>query len=175
MCDKNVERARLIKLRAGLADRAAMSEKIAKNALPLVYGNVMVYISVGTEVDTSPLIEILSDKPDIALFAPYTNGGIITPRKIVCVGKPDKWGNMSERCYGYDISTKIDVCITPLLGFNGKLFRIGYGKGCYDRFFAEHKCKKIGLAFSVQKTDFVQEKHDVPLDCCVTEKDVIYS
>ena len=175
--DKNAARARLLKVRAGIENRHELSESIARRAAELAEGNVMLYIAMGTEAETYPLAMRLADKPGVTLFAPYTSGGIITPRKISCFGKPNRMGNMPEECYAVsgEKSTKIDCCITPLVGFNKELFRIGYGMGCYDRYFAEQKCKKIGLAFSVQYANFLPDAHDVSLDCCVTEKDVLYS
>ncbi len=42
----------------------------------------------------------------------------------------------------------IDIVITPLLAFDLKGYRVGYGKGFYDRFFASlHKdAKRIGIS-----------------------------
>ena len=65
----------------------------------------------------------------------------------------------------------IDLVITPLLGFDTKGYRVGYGKGFYDRFFASlHKdVKKIGISlFSPCEVVEDINEHDVPLTCCVT-------
>ena len=67
---------------------------------------------------------------------------------------------------------KIDVVFIPLLAFDEKGNRVGYGKGYYDRFL--HLCKtttlKIGLSFFDAETRLIQDttEHDVPLDFCVT-------
>lgn len=61
------------------------------------------------------------------------------------------------------------VTIVPLLGFNKSLHRIGYGKGCYDRYFARNPdTAKIGIAYDEQLCDFTPEPHDVALDCIIT-------
>ena len=165
----------LSRYRSGLEDKPAISRVIADKALPLLHGSVMVYISIGSEVDTAYLLDRLMEKHDVTVYAPYTSDGIITPLKLLSRGVADKTGNLPRECYDNSyIPSKIDFCITPLLGFNERGYRIGYGKGCYDRFFAEHSTFKIGLAFSGQAIKFRPECTDIPLDCCVTDKSVIY-
>ncbi len=76
-----------------------------------------------------------------------------------------------------------DVVLLPLLAVDRKGNRLGYGKGYYDRYFADltqKSCKpvKIGLAFDFQVVNFVpsvysQEHKDIPLDGIVTESKVI--
>ena len=43
---------------------------------------------------------------------------------------------------------RIDVCLVPLLCFDERGFRVGYGKGFYDKFLSECRadCLKIGLS-----------------------------
>lgn len=174
--DKDEARAVALEKRANVADRLVLSKIIADRVLPLVYGNVMVYAAIGSEVDTSTLISALNERSDVTVFVPYTEGCEIIPRRLRKIGVPNNIGNLPLECYA-DIgnaSTKIDCCISPLIGFNCNGYRIGYGKGCYDRYFAQEKTRRIGLAYSVQYIDFLPEPHDIPLDCCVTEKDVIY-
>lgn len=168
-------RKSLRQYRDKLSDKPSLSRAIAGKALPLLSGNVLVYISIGSEVDTAYLLDKLMIKEGVTVFAPYTQYGIITPRKLLSRGTADRMGNLPRECYDNSyIPSKIDFCITPLLGFNERGYRIGYGKGCYDRFFAEHSTFKIGLAFSGQAIKFQPECTDVPLDCCVTDKNVIY-
>ena len=69
-----------------------------------------------------------------------------------------------------------NVILLPLLAFDKKNNRIGYGKGYYDRFL--NKCSKkkikiitIGVAFSFQKYNKLPiTKTDVELDYILTEK-----
>ena len=167
-------RERLLSVRRGLADKPVLSEIVCRKAAKLVSGNVMVYVSMGAELDTKPLVDII--KHNCAIFVPHTSSdGIITPVQLIKWGAPDRMGNLPPECAErVDNKIKLDYCITPLLGFNTEGYRIGYGKGCYDRFFAQNDVCKIGMAFSCQLADFHADTHDVPLDCCVTEQDVIY-
>ena len=68
-------------------------------------------------------------------------------------------------------SDNIDLVITPLLAFDLKGYRVGYGKGFYDRFFASlHKdVKKIGISLFMP-CEVIEDinEHDIPLTCCVT-------
>ncbi|MCH5351689.1 MAG: 5-formyltetrahydrofolate cyclo-ligase [Clostridiales bacterium] len=169
---KTEKRKELLSLRASVTDKIVKARAATDNILPLLSGNVMVYIPIGSELSTLPLITALNDISGVTLFAPHTAGDIITPKKLISVGTADRYGNMPIDCYG-DCG-KIDICVTPLLGIDGKGYRLGYGKGCYDRFFAGFTGVKIGFCFSEQFTEFAHSAHDVPLDVCVTEKNVIY-
>ena len=76
------------------------------------------------------------------------------------------------------ISEKViypDILLVPLLAFDSRLYRIGYGGGYYDRYIKKIKQKKnittIGLAYSFQKIKEVPiNKHDIKLDFVITNK-----
>ena len=43
------------------------------------------------------------------------------------------------------------ICIIPAIAFDKKGFRLGYGKGYYDRYLARYpKCKTIAVGFDLQ-------------------------
>lgn len=68
-------------------------------------------------------------------------------------------------------SKKIDVVFVPLLAFDEKGHRVGYGKGFYDKFLSECKPEvlKIGLSFFESETlipDVLTT--DIQLDLCIT-------
>ena len=68
-----------------------------------------------------------------------------------------------------------DLVICPLLAYDSKGMRLGYGGGFYDRTIRQLRRNKqtryMGLAFSEQKSyhDLPSEAHDVPLDAVLTE------
>jgi 5-formyltetrahydrofolate cyclo-ligase len=71
-----------------------------------------------------------------------------------------------------------DVLLVPLVAFDGRLNRLGYGGGYYDRLIAKltkkKKILKIGLALSAQKINIVPtNKYDQKLDYIVTNKYII--
>ncbi|MCT4628509.1 5-formyltetrahydrofolate cyclo-ligase [Winogradskyella sp.] len=80
--------------------------------------------------------------------------------------------NIPEPIDGIEISTpQIDIVFIPLLAFDNKGNRVGYGKGFYDRFLSHCKPEtlKIGLSFfETEKEHFETNNNDVTLDYCVT-------
>jgi 5-formyltetrahydrofolate cyclo-ligase len=68
-------------------------------------------------------------------------------------------------------SNEIDLVIVPLLAFDERGYRVGYGRGFYDRFLAQCRpdAQKIGLSYfpPVERIDDVNE-FDIKLDSCVT-------
>lgn len=69
-----------------------------------------------------------------------------------------------------------DILLVPLLAYDRRGQRLGYGGGYYDRTIADLRSKKqvevVGIGFSVQKSVELLpvEPHDVVLDCVVTER-----
>ncbi len=71
-----------------------------------------------------------------------------------------------------------DVLIIPLLSFDRKGYRLGYGGGFYDRTLEKLRVLKkitaIGVAYAAQEVDAVPHgDHDQPLDYIMTEREVI--
>ena len=81
-----------------------------------------------------------------------------------------------EPVLGIEIeASKIDVVFVPLLAFDDKGHRVGYGKGYYDRFLTTCRpdCIKVGLSFFEKEQDsFIIEPTDIPLDYCVTPRQI---
>ena len=83
----------------------------------------------------------------------------------------NKYG-IDEPIDGIDMfSTEIDLVIVPLLCFDTKGYRVGYGKGYYDRFLktCRKDCIKIGFSYfePIDKIEDV-DKYDVKLNYCIT-------
>ncbi|HEX7784094.1 MAG TPA: 5-formyltetrahydrofolate cyclo-ligase [Sphingobium sp.] len=68
-----------------------------------------------------------------------------------------------------------DVIIAPLLGFDRRMNRLGWGGGYYDRAFARYPdALRIGIAWSVQEyEDIPAEVWDMPLQAILTEVEFI--
>ena len=71
-----------------------------------------------------------------------------------------------------------NVALVPLLAFDKNNYRLGYGKGYYDKFLNKYlKLNKniitIGVAFSFQKYNKLPiSKFDVKLNYILTEKGI---
>lgn len=64
------------------------------------------------------------------------------------------------------------LVLAPLLGFDRRGVRLGWGKGCYDRYLASRSPRPfvVGVAFSYQEVaELPAESHDHRLDAVVTE------
>ena len=71
-----------------------------------------------------------------------------------------------------------NILLIPLVGFDDRLNRLGYGGGYYDRYLSTVKNKnkiiKIGVGFSFQKIRKIPiNKYDMKLNCIITEKKII--
>jgi len=68
-----------------------------------------------------------------------------------------------------------DMVFVPLLAIDMGGYRIGYGKGFYDRFLADcsEDCLKIGFSY-FEPVEQIADKHefDVPLNLCITPQSV---
>ena len=69
-----------------------------------------------------------------------------------------------------------DVLLVPMLAFDRRGYRMGYGGGFYDRTLAKLRALKkvtaIGIAYAGQEIDMVpRDDHDQPLDWIMTERE----
>ena len=66
--------------------------------------------------------------------------------------------------------TNLDIVLLPLLAFDLKGNRVGYGKGFYDRYLLNCRpdCLKIGISL-FDPVDLIEdvESHDIPLDIAI--------
>ncbi len=69
-----------------------------------------------------------------------------------------------------------DAIIVPVVAFDRRCQRIGFGGGWYDRLLSQQpQAQKIGLAFESQRINKVPtESHDIGLDIVVTESRTYY-
>lgn len=67
-----------------------------------------------------------------------------------------------------------DVCIVPAMAYDKKGFRLGYGKGFYDRFLPNFMGVKIGFCYSsFIRPQLPRGRYDISVDSIITEKGVI--
>ncbi|MEM9881755.1 MAG: 5-formyltetrahydrofolate cyclo-ligase [Planctomycetota bacterium] len=143
------------------ADRQAGGDRLHQRLVKLPEyasaGSVFVYVAVGREVPTAPLIPGLLDR-----------GVVVTlPR----VDDADTGRMSAVRIDGPPLETTPDVTILPGLGFDPETgVRLGQGGGFYDRYLAAHPDTfAVGLAFDTQlQTGLPADPHDRPADAIVT-------
>ena len=140
--------------------------------------HVFLTIEEQKEVNTDYLLNILSGKDKhIVLSKSDFETKIMTNYLLTdnTVIKKNDY-NIPEPIGGIEITNnKIEVVFIPLLAFDTRGHRVGYGKGFYDKFLKE--CKpgtvKIGLSF-YEPEDHIDDvfKGDMKLDYCITPKKV---
>jgi 5-formyltetrahydrofolate cyclo-ligase len=137
---------------------------------------VAVYLPIGSEIDTLPIIDRLVRR-DLAIALPHVAGRKGAMRFLRWTpGDPLPGGPMGLRQPAVDAPELVpDLILTPLLAFDARLHRLGYGAGFYDRAFVAHPhARRVGLAWSVQQVAAIaDESWDVALHAVATEKDWI--
>ncbi len=71
---------------------------------------------------------------------------------------------------------RIDLLVVPGIAFDKQGYRLGYGKGYYDRYLSEKKPQfAIGLAYNFQLLESLpHDKHDAKMDAIATEDGILY-
>jgi 5-formyltetrahydrofolate cyclo-ligase len=169
------------KLRSALSSKQIdnLSLQIANLTLQLPiwkhsFFHIFLTIDSLKEIATEPLLSILSGK-DKHIVVSKSNFETRALSHILLQDntllKINSW-NIPEPENGIAISTEqIEVVFIPLLAFDLRGNRVGYGKGFYDDFL--NNCSKdtlkIGLSFFEAEANIADvEPHDIPLDYCVT-------
>lgn len=183
---KNELRAKAKEYRASLTEqqKKALDIAIFENLCSVLEYNsaktVLCYMSTPSEVDTKGIISSLfKQNKTVAVPRCIDNSRDMefyiissfeqTQKRTFGVFEPD-----SEKCQRLR-DYRNAVCILPGLAFDREGFRLGYGKGYYDRFLSSFKGTKIGIVY--EKCLFDELIHgffDVPADIVVTEKQVNY-
>jgi 5-formyltetrahydrofolate cyclo-ligase len=70
-----------------------------------------------------------------------------------------------------DAAPQPDVQVIPMLAFNERKFRLGYGKGYYDAYLKTFSGVKLGLCYAEDaEVHLVEDPWDIPLDEIVSER-----
>ena len=132
-----------------------------------------------SEIDTRPLLgKLAGDGWTTCLPIVIANGQPLQFRRWL-PGEPTLkgvWGIPRPSDEAPELDP--DVLIIPMLAFDRKGYRLGYGGGFYDRTLEKLRATKkiiaIGVAYSAQElADVPHGNHDQPLDYVLTEREVI--
>ncbi len=97
--------------------------------------NILLYIPLGIEVDIKPLIKSLRKTKNKNVYVPFMQGETFKIVKYRLPLHKKKFG-IKEPNNSFFKAPKIDLAIVPVVGIDKLEKRIGFGKGMYDRFFA---------------------------------------
>lgn len=157
----------------------AISNQLIKlNIWDKNYFHVFLPIVEHQEVDTELILHLLSGKDKEILISKSNFETRIMTHYLLTDStkiKKNEYG-IPEPVDGIEVpSKKVEVVFVPLLAFDKKGHRVGYGKGFYDKFLSECNAEtiKIGLSF-FEAEDEIEDvfENDIRLDYCVTPKKI---
>lgn len=177
------DQSKLLRNSLSSDDKHRLDQKIANRLLNLWYFReaelLLSYVSNSIEVDSRFIIRQALDQGKLVAVPRCVEGTRNIDFYII-----KSLDELSEGSFGiYEPSeNKINklmnfsncICIVPALSFDLNGYRIGYGKGYYDRFFSKKSLITIGICYDacVYK-DLPHGKYDKKIDIIVTESRII--
>ena len=173
-----------------LSERTERSKKISSHVIKWIHSKkksgeidfhaVMVYLSMRSEVVTEDLIDSIF-KQAKRVIAPEvdTENKQLIPRLIKNLEtdlKKHNYGMMQpKRACPKIPHDQITLILVPGIAFDLNGYRLGYGKGFYDRFLPTClNAISIGIAFQVQIVeDTFPQPWDVPVQHIFTENGMV--
>lgn len=161
-----------------------MSERIAANLKTVDEfrraRHILICLSFGSEVDTWRLTDELVSGPDRKVYVPrVSSDGIMHVHPFPCslrtlrmgLREPEK-GEPEVPCERID--AVLNVALILGLAFDRRRgYRLGQGKGYFDRFLLGRPFHTIGLSLECFLVDGIPvEPHDIPMRMVVTEERV---
>ena len=182
-----VSEAKQTQRKAGRAARKALGpeERKAANAALCAFlwqlaavqnaQTILLYAAFGFEADLSALAEKAQAQGKTLAYPVCGEAYSLT----AAVPGPDGWetGLYGIRTPVLERSVllepeQLDLVLVPCTAFDADCFRVGMGKGYYDRYLPRcTKAAKIGIALEVQRVAHAAvDEHDQRLDAFVTER-----
>lgn len=154
-------------------DRGAYNKRIAEQIeqhIDLSRNSVIgLYYPFGSEVDINDFWEQKMLPQQLAFPA-------IVGEQIVFVSQSDsivlhRFG-MKQPCVSSGTIVVPDILFIPVIGINHRGYRLGYGKGYYDRYLAkQQQIRTIALHYEIQKTTrSFENAWDIPMQNSISEK-----
>ncbi|MDR1460295.1 MAG: 5-formyltetrahydrofolate cyclo-ligase [Campylobacteraceae bacterium] len=145
-----------------------------KNVLKKIkFKTICLYFPLKSEVDIRILLNYLRKEKKV--YVPFME---CVSFKLVKYRLPvqKKRFNIMEPSNSFARVPKIDVAVIPVVGVDGDMRRVGFGKGMYDRFFASLKPAPLVIFIQLTKC-FTKERlceaYDVQADIYITPTDIM--
>lgn len=176
---KRALRQQLKHTRASLQNRDELSEIICGTLLDTeLYKNcesIFLYASAGSEVETEIIAKsAFSLGKKVAYPKCIDNNGTMKFYFINSLSelKDDMYGIMAPVTHTEAYcGSETALCLVPGLAFSPDGYRLGYGKGYYDRFLSEFKGISIGLCYEACVRDSIPiGKYDQKVNYLITDK-----
>lgn len=133
------------------------------------YDKIMIYYPISNEPN---ILDIINDT-NKNFYLPFSKDNNLEIRKLINL---DDLEEDEERVPSSKIKTNdlIEVAIVPAIAMNKKFYRLGYGKGYYDRFLRNKNILKIAVVYhEFVLDDEYQDEWDVQFDYVVTDLGII--
>lgn len=158
-----------------------VSQCMLKDPLFQQARTIMGYASFRNEVDLSPLLgrSLMQGKQLLLPVTDWEKQQIlpVAVERYPADLRPGRYGILEpardQKLWPLEA---IDLVLVPGVAFDFQGYRLGYGRGFYDRFLTQlpRHTKIVGVAFNFQLVPTVfPEKHDVPLPVIITERGMI--
>lgn len=162
------KRKECIQRRSSLSksERLLKEKAITNCVLPFLKGKIGTYIPIRNEVDVYSIF-----KDEFDLYIPK----MLDDTTITFYSDQEEKINgpfSTIEPIGLSEEKNLDVILVPVVGFFDT-YRMGYGKGYYDRYLSKSSALKIGVAFDVQETQFDVKPTDIKLDMIITESRIL--
>jgi 5-formyltetrahydrofolate cyclo-ligase len=177
---KNLRRKELRRALNGISEvaRAAASEQarrlLAVQEFWRAAGSVLFYAPLADEIDLWPLLETaLSEGKKVALPWFDTGQGRYFARAVSDPLRQIRRGKFGirepiEECPVVSIN-RLDLALVPGVGFDLIGYRLGRGRGYYDRLLNDWPGRACGVAFDEQIVDELPVgPHDRKMNCILT-------
>lgn len=137
---------------------------------------IYIYMDFKNEVMTKQIIEDAWEKKKRVAIPKVVENQIIFYELVKEQEKlKEGYFGIREPKMSQPIMDSEGLMVVPGIAFDKQGYRIGYGKGFYDRYLHANNIKhKISLVFELQMVDKVpNDKYDIPIDMIITEKQMI--
>jgi 5-formyltetrahydrofolate cyclo-ligase len=162
--------------------RRAAAEAIAARKLPLAIAPgtiVSGFMPLKSEINPLPLLQKLAEAGARLALPAIAGRGKPLMMRAWQFGAPldrGQWGIREPKPEAAEVEP--DILLVPLLAFDRKGYRIGYGAGYYDMTIHRLRTIKsvtaIGIAFAAQEVPKIPTtERDERLDLVLTEREVI--
>lgn len=142
-------------------------------------GRVFTCLSFGDEVDTRRLVErLVAEGREVYVPRADPADRSLHVHRYPCALETLSFGLAQPPAWAPEVPPAevdtLDVVLVLGLAFDRRGFRLGYGRGYFDRFLRGRPFPAVGLGYAFQLRDRIPAAaHDVPMTAVVTDEETV--